>query len=60
VRVTADQCPWIEPEFLRREEASLGPRWFRQEYHCSFEDVTDAVFRDEDIRAACADEVPPL
>jgi len=32
----------------------------RQEYHCSFEDVVDAVFAYEDIMAALSDDVKPL
>ena len=38
----------------------MGPRWFRQEYFCSFEDAIDAVFRYEDIQAAIRDDVQPL
>jgi hypothetical protein len=62
IRVTADQCPRIDPAFLAEEEATLGPRWFRQEYLCSFEDPIDAVFSYEFIRAAsdAGDGVPPL
>ena len=52
VRVTADECPRITAEFLAAERRSLGERWFRQEYLCSFEDTIDAVFSAEDIRAA--------
>src|SRR5262249_38406488 len=39
VKITADQCPRIPRAFLEREEKAIGPRWFRQEYHCSFEDT---------------------
>src|SRR5262249_19191232 len=44
VKVTAGQCPRISAEFLEQERLSMGERWFRQEYECSFEDATDAVF----------------
>ena len=60
VCVTADECPRITSEFLAAERRSLGERWFRQEYLCSFEDTIDAVFSAEDIRAAMSDEVKPL
>jgi hypothetical protein len=60
VRVTADECPRITPEFLAAERRTLGERWYRQEYLCSFEDTIDAVFSVEDIKAALSDEVKPL
>lgn len=60
VRITADQCPRIAPEFLAEERVALGERWFRQEYCCSFEDVIDAVFSQADIDAAVCDNLPPL
>jgi hypothetical protein len=60
VRVTAAHCPRIDPAFLAEERLAIGERWFRQEYECSFEEVIDAVFAFDDIRAACDDGVPPL
>ena len=60
VQVTADQCPRIPRDFLAEEQRALGPRWFRQEYQCSFEDVTDAVFSSTDIDAAVAKPVKAL
>jgi hypothetical protein len=60
VRVTATECPRITEEFLAAERRTLGERWFRQEYLCSFEDTIDAVFAAEDIRAALSDDVKPL
>ncbi len=59
-RITALQCPRISPAFLAEEQRALGERWYRQEYLCSFEEVIDSVFRDEDIQAAITDEVKPL
>lgn len=50
VKVTADQCPRISQKFLDNERAQIGDRWFRQEYMCSFEDTTDAVFSHEVIQ----------
>jgi hypothetical protein len=60
LEVTARQCPRISPEFLAEERRSLGPRWYRQEYECSFEDAIGAVFSDEDIRASLHEDVAPL
>jgi hypothetical protein len=60
VRVTAPECPRITAEFLQKEEQKIGPRWFRQEYMCSFEDTVDAVFAYADIQAAMSDDVEPL
>lgn len=59
-RITASECPRISREFLAEEEKALGPRWFRQEYGCSFEDAVDSVFASSDIRAALRDDVQPL
>jgi hypothetical protein len=44
VRVTADQCPRITPEFLAEEKAIIGERWFRQEYETEFTEAVGAVF----------------
>jgi hypothetical protein len=60
VRVTAQQCPRISPQFLAEEEASLGPRWFSQEYECDFSDAVGAVFSAEAIGAAMSGSLPPL
>lgn len=60
LKITADQCPRIPPEFLEEERRALGPRWFSQEYLCSFEETIDAVFRTEDIEAAVRAAVQPL
>jgi hypothetical protein len=60
VRVRADECPRISPEFLREERRVLGLRWFRQEYECSFEDAVDSVFSHADIEAAMSDDEQPL
>ena len=54
-RVTAQECPRISPEFLAEEQRALGPRWFAQEYLCSFEDSVGQVFSPTDIAAALSD-----
>jgi hypothetical protein len=58
--ITALQCPRISQGFLREEERALGPRWFSQEYMCSFEEAVDAVFSAGDIQAALSDTIEPL
>ncbi len=58
--VTAEQCPRIPRAFLEEERLALGPRWFRQEYECSFEETVDAVFTHADVQAALSDDVRPL
>jgi hypothetical protein len=60
VQITAAQCPRISAAFLAEERRSLGERWYRQEYECSFEETSDAVFSYADVQAACADDLPPL
>jgi hypothetical protein len=60
VKIPADQCSRISPEFLAEERRALGERWYRQEYLGSFEDTIDAVFSWADIQAALSDDVEPL
>jgi len=59
-RIVAGECPRITPEFLRDERRVLGPRWYAQEYECSFEDTVDQVFASEDIMAAMSPDLTPL
>jgi hypothetical protein len=60
VRVAADECPRLAPEFLAEERAEMGEHWFMQEYYLEFRDVIDSLFREEDILAALAADVEPL
>jgi hypothetical protein len=60
VRVTAEDCPRIAPEFLEEQRQSLGQRWYRQEYECSFESSIDQVFSTESVLAAFNGDVEPL
>jgi hypothetical protein len=60
VKITAAECPRITAEFLAEEEQALGPRWYRQEYFCSFEDAIDQLFAHADVAAALADDIAPL
>jgi hypothetical protein len=58
VTITASECPRIDPAFLKSEREALGDRWWRQEYDCSFEADTGAVFTVEEIMAAGVEEAP--
>ncbi len=60
VRATADQCPRISATFLAEEEKALGPRWFKQEYLCSFEETSDQLFSYDDVMGAITPDVQPL
>jgi hypothetical protein len=60
VTVQATQCARIMASFLEEEKASLGDRWFRQEYLCEFLESDDVLFRREMVERAFTDEVKPL
>jgi hypothetical protein len=57
-RITAEECPRIPREFLEEERLALGPRWFRQEYECSFEDAVGAYFDHTSIMGALSGMAP--
>ena len=58
--IPARQCPRISAAFLEEERRALPARIFRQEFECSFEEIADQLFSEEDIDAAMSDEVAPL
>ena len=60
VRVPAEACPRIRPEFLEEERRTLGERWYRQEYECEFQDSTHGVFDREVVERAITRKVRPL
>ena len=60
ISVRADQCPRIGAAFLAEQRKSLGERWFRQEFCCSFEDVIGCLFSEEDLDAAMRADITPL
>jgi hypothetical protein len=60
VAVPATECPRIPQRFLDEQKATMGERWFRQEYLCAFADAEDQVFSEEAIARAVCDEVEPL
>jgi hypothetical protein len=60
VEARATDCPRIAREHLEEERASLGDRWFRQEYLCEFVDTEDSAFPQDLIAQALSDEIEPL
>jgi hypothetical protein len=60
VKITADQCPRIDKEWLERERAMIGDWWYLQEYFCEFVETSDQVFSYDDISAALDPTIEPL
>jgi hypothetical protein len=60
VKITADQCPRIDKEWLERERAMIGDWWYLQEYFCEFVETSDQVFSYDDIQAALDPSIKPL
>jgi hypothetical protein len=60
VKITADQCPRINKEWLEREKAMIGDWWYLQEYFCEFVETNDQVFSYDDIQMAISSDVKPL
>jgi hypothetical protein len=60
LQVNGYECPRIAPSFLEEERATMGERWFRQEYLCEFTDVASGVFDAELVERAVSDEVEAL
>ena len=61
-KMTAYQCPRIDPIELENERKSMPDHEFRREYLCEFDDLADlSIFGTrEQIEAAFTDEVKPL
>jgi hypothetical protein len=59
-RAPATECPRIRKELLEEERATMGERWFRQEYLCEFEDALSGLFTRELVDGAITDEIEPL
>ncbi len=60
VKITADQCPRIDKDWLERERKMIGDWWFSQEYLCEFVETNDSFFNYADIHSAISGEVKPL
>lgn len=59
-RITAEQCPRIDDEWLAEERRTVGDWVFDQEYRCLFLDSGEQLFNSELIEAALDPEVLPL
>jgi len=59
-KVTAHDCPRIDPVWLREERALIGDWQFRQEYLVDFVDTNEQFFASDLIEAALTTEVAPL
>ena len=59
-KVPATECARIPAHFLEDEKASMGDRWFRQEYLCEFVDTNTTLFNRDVIERAFTDKVKPL
>ncbi len=55
--VPATRIPRITPAFLDEQRATMGERWFLQEFMCEFLDTDDAVFSTDLIENAGSSEV---
>jgi hypothetical protein len=44
IKVTADDCPRIDRDFLADEKRALGDVWYSQEYLCSFQQAEGIVY----------------
>lgn len=60
VSVKATDCPRIKSRFLESERKRMDDASFRREYMCEFMDVTDSVFRREDLERAISGEIRSL
>jgi hypothetical protein len=59
-RAPATECARIRKAHLDEERATMGDRWFRQEYLCEFEDTVSGIFARDLVEGAITDEIEPL
>lgn len=57
IKITAEECSRISPEFLEEERASLGEWWYTQEYECAFLDAESQAFGRAEVDAMFNEEV---
>jgi hypothetical protein len=60
VKVTAYDCPRIDPAWLEEQKQNYPPLRFRSEFLCHFCELEDAVFSYDDVMAAVSEDVPLL
>jgi hypothetical protein len=58
--VPATECPRIPREVLEDERATMGERWFRQEYLCEFTETASGVFDPDVVDRAIRWDIKPL
>jgi len=58
--VKAEECPRIPKSFLEEERSNMPPRWYTQEYCCSFEENVDSLFDYDMVERAFSGKVDPL
>jgi hypothetical protein len=59
-KITAHECPRIDPAWLEEERRTIGDWQFRQEYLCEFVDTDEQFFSSELVEAAMDKELEPL
>jgi hypothetical protein len=60
VKAAATECPRIGKSFLAEERATMGERWFRQEYLCEFEEAVSGMFARDLVERAITSDVEEL
>jgi hypothetical protein len=60
IQVPASECPRIAPSTLQEDRATMGDRWFRQEYGCEFTQSDDGVFDMNLVQKAITHDCKPL
>jgi hypothetical protein len=60
IRFTAEENMRIDRAWLAEQRRIMGPRWYNQEFMCSFEETTGQVFSSESILAAFDSDRPAL
>jgi len=60
VKVTADQCPRIEKDFLEQERRALGEWRFAQEYRCEFVQDEASIFKEAWVQYYDPADVPNM
>jgi hypothetical protein len=60
IKITAEQCPRLDPDWLEEEKALIGPWMYAQEYGCEFLDDAESFFPSHLIERAVSPEVLPF
>jgi hypothetical protein len=60
IRFTAEENMRIDRAWLAEQRRIMGPRWYNQEFMCSFEETTGQVFSSESVLAAFDSDRPAL